>query len=118
MPSKALIHLVDQWNVSPKLSNAGMPLEKRIRLPVLQKHVSLGNACFKFPVLDKSDLIEVQDICGQAEIPSRSVYLMPICSTRQEHIERAPQVVDWCKEFDYNFSPRLQILIFDQTCGV
>ncbi len=51
-------------------------------------------------------------------IPRHSIYLMPLSSTRDEFIERSPEVVELCKEFGFSFSPRLQLIIWNRRTGV
>lgn len=117
MPSKELAAIVRQWNVSPKLTNSGMPLEKRIRPDVLAYHAA-GNSCFKFPVRNDADLREVEAIVHQHRIRRSRVYLMPVCNTRAEHQEVSAVVTELCKKSGYHYSPRLQLVLWDKATGV
>jgi organic radical activating enzyme len=75
-PLPNLIVRVDQWNVSPKLSNAGLPLEARILPAVLREFARLPNAWFKFVIQEGSDAAEAADILDQIEIPRGRALLM------------------------------------------
>ncbi len=76
------------------------------------------NSIFKFPVRDEADLAETDAIVSEVRIPPQRVYLMPICSTRKELNERSQIVAEMALSRGYSFSPRLQLLIWDQTTGV
>jgi hypothetical protein len=43
---------------------------------------------------------------------------MPQCTDRKGHIEKSGLLADLCKEYHLNFSPRLQLLLWDKTTGV
>ena len=110
------------FNVSPKLSNSGMPEGMRIVPPAMETLSRLsreGRAIFKFVVRGREDVEEaIRNFVEPFEIPRQSVYLMPLSSTREEFIERSPKIVELCKEFGFNFSPRLQLIIWNRRTGV
>ncbi len=110
------------FNTSPKLSSSGMPEEKRIAPPAMETFSRLAGekrAIFKFVVRDRKDVEEaIGDFIEPFRIPRQSVYLMPLSSTREEFIERSPGIVELCKEFGFNFSPRLQLIIWNRRTGV
>jgi hypothetical protein len=43
---------------------------------------------------------------------------MPCCGSREEHIERAAAVAEYAKAMHVNFSPRLQLVIWDKALKV
>ena len=124
--TNATIMPLDAWRekfnatftTSPKLACNGDPEEKRYKPEVLKKHVELGSG-FKFVVQSREDIIEIftKYIEPFAIDPDR-VWFMPCCGSRIEHIERAPQVAEWAKEFGVNFSPRLHLLVWDRALCV
>lgn len=108
--------LVTQWNVSPKLANSGMPLDRRYRPDVLRAFEATGRAVFKFVATDPSDLDDIQtivDSCGLTE-----VWVMPEGTDSATVTERlvalAPGVIDR----GWNLTPRLHILIWADRRGV
>ena len=110
-PSDTLIRIVDYWNVSPKFQN--------VKLTNLQY---FSNYChsviFKFVV---DTYIRVERIGGLVEalgLDTNSVYLMPKCINRLQYFANAENVVKWCKLFNFKFSPREHILIWDAKRGV
>ena len=114
---------VDQFNISPKLSNSGMPVDRRINpdaLKYLTWFAQSGHAIFKFVVTqNKPDLDEIlYDYVTAYKIPHDKIWLMPGCSTREEYEKNAPTVAELCKKYGFNFSGRLQINLWNQTTGV
>ncbi len=110
------------FNVSPKLSNSAMPEERRVVPEVLHSLSRMARrkrAIFKFVVLDRRDVEEaVETFIEPFSIPRHAIYLMPLSNSREEFIERSPQVVQLCKEFGFSFSPRLQLVIWNRRTGV
>ena len=75
-------------------------------------------ADFKFPVSKLTDLHEVNTIIKECRISRDHVWLMPICHDAVSHELAAPLVAEWCKGEGYNFSPRLQLVLWDRATGV
>ena len=106
------------FTTSPKLTNNGDPEDKRYKPEVLKRHVELRSG-FKFVVQNLNDVLEIfTKYIEPFNIDPSRVWFMPCCGSRVEHIERAPQVAEWCKEFGVNFSPRLHLLVYDQALKV
>lgn len=120
LPSSDIDAMISRYNVSPKLANSGMAKEKRYNPQVLKWHThkSQRRSIFKFVVESKTDVIEVTDIQMDIGIPSDRIWLMPLVSTIEDHNKMAPLVAEWAKENNYNFSPRLQIVLWNRTLGV
>jgi 7-carboxy-7-deazaguanine synthase len=117
-PSAGLDKVVDQYNVSPKTSNSGMP-KRRINSSALSWFAANNKAQFKFVVEDEKDIHEIKhDFLERYNIASERVWIMPQASTRQKLIERGETIVELCKKNGFNFSPRLQLMIWDQATGV
>jgi 7-carboxy-7-deazaguanine synthase len=119
-PHDEFITLINQFNCSPKLSNAGKdnPRSKRLKFHVLKKIKNSGKGTFKFVIQSEIDLEEMREILHMAEIPPSSVWLMPEGRTREEQLARQEQVERMTKEHGYNFSPRLHILEHDNKRAV
>jgi hypothetical protein len=43
---------------------------------------------------------------------------MPCCGSRKEHVENAAMVAEYAKAMHVNFSPRLQLIIWDKALKV
>jgi organic radical activating enzyme len=108
------------FTTSPKLSSNGDPEEKRYKPAVLRWHAENGSG-FKFVINSENDLNEVLEKYihnPDIKVPSNRVWLMPCCGSRQEHSEKAAMVAELCKKYHFNFSPRLQLVIWDKALKV
>lgn len=108
------------FTTSPKLSNNGDPEDKRFKPDVLN-FLAEYNACFKFVVKQESDLNEVFEkfINNPAiNLDPRNVWIMPMCGSRKELIEVAPVVAEICKKYNFNFSNRMHLQIWDKALKV
>jgi len=125
--TNATIQPLDEWvkynvtyTTSPKLSSNGDPEEKTYKPQVLKWHVK-NKSGFKFVVNSENDLKEILQkyICNpDLRVPTERVWLMPCCGSRAEHVERAVMVAELCKNYTLNFSPRLQLIIWDKALKV
>ncbi len=108
---------VDQWNVSVKLANSGVPRERRICAGAI--HAFLARpAWFKFVIVAADDILEVEELVAAHAIPRDRVLLMPEGMTRRALAERSPVVADLCERHGFRFSPRLHILLWGPQRGV
>lgn len=106
------------FTTSPKLSNNGDPVEKRYKPEVLKWHALSGSG-FKFVVSSEKEVDEILEKYVKAcNVPRDRIWLMPCCGSRAEHSERAHIVADLCKKYNFNFSPRLQLVIWDKALKV
>jgi organic radical activating enzyme len=121
IPSETLLRLKHlQWNVSPKLSNSGMPYEKRFNKDaILAFGRTAINAIFKFVVKNPEDIMEIEEDYKiiVKNFPNK-LYLMPACETRKELEQNSFWVVEVCKNMGWRYCNRLQIAIYDKTVGV
>lgn len=109
-PSREIEGYVDQFNVSPKLSNSLMPRMIRFREEVLRRFVKTGKAIFKFVIVSEEDVKEVMEYINVIPIPPERVYLMPESRTREQYLERLKIVENLCARYGFNLSPRLHLL--------
>jgi len=120
LPDQQWVDWKATFTTSPKLSNNGDPEEKRYKPAVLKWHVDHGSS-FKFVINEEKDLDEVYEkyIChNNILVPKDRVWLMPCCGSRSEHVEKAAMVAELCKKHHFNFSPRLQLVIWDKALKV
>jgi organic radical activating enzyme len=109
------------FTTSPKLRSNGDPEDKTYKPEVLKWHVSYGSG-FKFVINSPNDIEEiwqkyVEDNKG-INIPLKRIWFMPCCGSREEHVENAPAVAEYAKALHVNFSPRLQLLIWNRALKV
>jgi 6-pyruvoyltetrahydropterin 2'-reductase len=108
------------FTTSPKLANNGDPVEKRYKPAVLRWHAENGSG-FKFVISNETDLNEILEKYihnPDINVPKNRVWLMPCCGSRAELAEKAPMVAELCKKHMFNFSPRLQLVIWDKALKV
>jgi len=107
------------FNTSPKLKNSFVKMEKRINKEAIEFFVHSNRAIFKFVVEQEEDIIEIiEDFIKPFKIPNQLVYLMPQSKNREEFLKLSPIIVELCKKYQFNFSPRLQLIIWDKATGV
>lgn len=118
LPSDFMFANVDQWNISPKLSNSGMPKDKRIVPAVLQRF----NACafsvimFKFVVSSETDWDEI--CIDYSMVPHRRIVLMPAAMDEDELRKNINIVAELAKKHCIRMCSRMHITIWNKLTGV
>lgn len=117
MPNERLFKRVNQFNVSPKLSNSGNERSARLNESVLKKLSSHENTQFKYVIAEKEDWSEVlQDF-----IPihgSRQVCLMPAGETQDQLNKTREMVSQICIAEAISYTDRLHIVLWNKKTGV
>lgn len=113
-----LVNVVHHWNVSPKLENSGEPWSKRFNEIALNafNNKMKGKVIFKFVIekeLDYLEILQEFSICDM-----RKVVLMPAGATQEELAATRPLVAELCKEYNFRYSERLHIGIWNKKTGV
>jgi 7-cyano-7-deazaguanosine (preQ0) biosynthesis protein QueE len=114
-PSDQLAALVDQWNVSPKLVNSGVPEAKRIRPDALAAFVSTGRAVFKFVVTGEADLAEIAALAAAHDLAP--IWVMPEGTDAATVTERARALAGPALERGWHLTPRLHVLLWGDERG-
>ena len=110
--------LAHQLNVSPKLTNSGVPVERRIQFSVLEFLRDTGKAYFKFVIDEPSDVAEVDALVATLSLPVERILLMPQALTVDEVLDKSRWLVEECKARGYGYSPRVHILLWGAKRGV
>lgn len=118
-PGNATLY-VDRFNISPKLSNAGMHETTRITYPVLQAFASLpaDQAAFKFVVTNTTELDEVDNIVRHGRINPNQVWVMPEGRDPATITTRNTTLTDEVVSRGYNTTTRLHVLVWGDKRGV
>jgi 7-carboxy-7-deazaguanine synthase len=103
--------------VSPKLSNAGLRTEARLRWDVLTGLSSLSNAVFKFVVAGPEDLAEVEAIAGRLSLQPSRVWVMPEATEQSTLLQRMAELANPLAERGWSLSTRLQVLLWANKRG-
>lgn len=122
MPSIKMMHYIDYWNCSPKLSNSGESKERRINAEALKRInnrivYTKQSAIFKFVISDYSDILEIVEDFKDI-ISMDKVVLMPAGDTQEKLNETRLMVVEQCLTHGFRYSDRLHIVIWNQKTGV
>lgn len=109
------------FTTSPKLTTNGDPEEKTYKPEVLRWHVARGSG-FKFVITSDKDIEEIWrkyvEDSKHINVPLHRIWFMPCCGSRDEHIQNAQAVAEYAKALHVNFSPRLQLVIWDKALKV
>lgn len=106
------------FTTSPKLSTNGDSVLKTYKPDVIDWHVKHKSG-FKFVVTSEGD---IDEIWSKYVLPHKiftdRIWFMPCCGSRKEHIENAAAVAEYAKTYHVHFSPRLQLIIWDNALRV
>ncbi len=117
-PSVDLDMLVDQYNVSPKLSNSGVPERLRWKPEALTSLAENPKAWFKFVVSAPTDLDEILTLCRSFRIGTERVYLMPEGTDEATLSERQAWLADLCARQGFQLTDRLHVRIWGARRGI
>lgn len=117
LPIEILDNIVDQWNVSPKLTNSGIVKGNRV-IDSCYRHFSKNNrAYFKFVVQTPSDIEEIDSLVLEYKIDKHRVLLMPEATTSGRMLDGARWLAEACKQNGYRLSLRLHVLLWREMKG-
>ncbi len=105
------------YNVSPKLKNSGDDYKQRIKSEVISWFMEM-NANFKFVVDDINDIDEVDMLVRDFGIKKSKVFLMAEGKTAEEQYNKMETIIGLAKLKGFNFTPRLQVLVWGNERGV
>lgn len=117
-PSEPLLRRIDQWNISPKLSHAGLAAERTLRPIVLRRFADTGRAWFKFVVNGESDWPEIDALIRTCGLHKERVMLMPQATTREELATAREGVARLCLLHGVRYADRLHVAIWGNRKGV
>ncbi|HEY3252324.1 MAG TPA: 7-carboxy-7-deazaguanine synthase QueE [Polyangiaceae bacterium] len=117
VPEPAALSRVNQWNVSPKLSNAGDPEPFRIRPEALLALRDSGLAYLKLVVQGDADFAEADALVARLAWPKERVTLMPQAADREQLRARSFAVAEAARARSYRFSSRLHLELWGGRRG-
>ncbi|MFT5707526.1 MAG: 7-carboxy-7-deazaguanine synthase [Oceanospirillaceae bacterium] len=108
------------FSMSVKLANSAEPEKKRINIPTIKSILkNTNNSYLKF-VVDKAtaadSLTEIQQITAQ--LPTVDIYLMPKGDTVASLNENDQAVINLCVKYNYIYSDRTHIRVWNDERGV
>jgi len=109
------------FSMSVKLSNSGEPEHKRINIDAITNILeNAPSSYFKF-VVDKANGSQIMDEINSIldQVPYYAdVFLMPLGDTKEKVQENAEYVANECVKYNFIYSPREHINIWDNKQGV
>jgi len=117
-PNKVVRQYVNQFNVSPKLSNSGDKKQLRFRPQAMSVFAQMEKATFKFVIGSTEDVSEVMEYVKEFGLPNERVYLMPLGKTPDELKITMNLTEQLCNRFGFIFSDRLHVHKFGGVRGV
>lgn len=112
IPVPKLLKFIDHWSVSPKLANSGNDIKLRLNGDAMIFYSDIYNPIFKYVISGVKDITEVQLAEKCFNLDRNKIYLMPEGKTIQEVNIKSHWLINECKKYYYNFSPRLHIMLF------
>jgi 7-carboxy-7-deazaguanine synthase len=116
-PHPALDAMVDQYNVSPKLSHSGNPANLALIPERLAAWAADVRAYFKFVVAAEPDLSEIATLQARHAIPSERLYVMPEGTESATLRERSRWLAEAAQGNGWRFTDRLHIHLYGDTRG-
>ncbi len=118
VPPQELSSLVDQWNVSPKLTNSANPVKQREVPRALNYFAGIPNSYFKYVVDKPEDFREIVSLNSKYGIARARTILMPQAVGKTDLIRKSSWIVERCQEAGFRFSTRLHVLLWEAKRGV
>lgn len=116
-PHAVLDPLVDQYNVSPKLTHSGNPADLALIPARLSAYAADPRAFFKFVAASPGDLAEIEGLQHAHAIPGERLYLMPEGTDSATLRNRSGWLSEACIEHGWRFTDRLHIHLYGDTRG-
>lgn len=118
LPNEFMDSAINQWNISPKLSNSNNDEKLRIKPDALSYFSNKENTWFKFVIQNEVDLEEVQLLEKTYKLPKHKILLMPEGRTEKTLEEKRLWLADICRDHGYRFSDRLHIQLWGSKRGI
>ncbi len=116
-PPPKLDALIDQYNVSPKLSHSGNPGALALIPERLRQWAAEPRAVLKFVVATPADVEEVLMLAETHALPRDRIWLMPEGTDPATLAARMGWLAQLCLEHNLTLSKRLHIELYGDTRG-
>jgi 7-carboxy-7-deazaguanine synthase len=118
LPHPLFDETITRYNVSPKLSNSGMPPSSRLIPDTINAFVHNPKAIFKFVCSKTEDADEIAAFEKEYLVPRRRIVVMPEAIDQRSLEQRRPAVFELCKAHGWRYTDRLHIALFGDRRGV
>lgn len=72
----------------------------------------------KFVYNNKNDLEEILSIQKALKVPAEKIYLMPQGITTEQFRDKSKEIFEVCKEYGYNYTPRIHVDVYGNKRGI
>lgn len=117
VPGHELAGWIDQWNVSPKLSGAGMDAATREDAAALAWFAAQPRACWKLVVGSRAEADEALALIACHGLPRARVMLMPEGTEAATLAERGRWLAELCASEGLRFGTRLHVQLWGDERG-
>jgi organic radical activating enzyme len=120
IPDSFLLNNVDLWNISPKREADMIKKESTTPniLSIINEVESLEDYIVKFVVEDEADWDFVERIQERYEIEKERIWVMPKSFFNERDDSLRIEVYEESLKRQYNYSPRLHVMLFGNKKGV
>ena len=116
-PHPALDPLVSQYNVSPKLSHSGNPIDSAQIPERLTEWIQKPQAWFKFVVATPGDVAEVIELIAAHSLPRERVFVMPEGTDSETLRTRERWLAPLALQQGLRLTDRMHIHLYGDTRG-
>ncbi len=116
-PLPPLARMIDQWNVSPKLTSSGNAATARGNDQATRWFSEQPTAFFKFVIVGPEDLAEVDELVRRYRVPAERTILMPEGTEARVIAERSQWLAEWCTASGYRLGARLHVMLWGNQRG-
>jgi len=116
-PHPALDPLVSQYNVSPKLSHSGNPVDSAQIPERLVEWIQKPQAWFKFVVATPDDVAEVIELIAAHSLPRERVFVMPEGTDSETLRTRERWLAPLALQQGLRLTDRMHIHLYGDTRG-
>lgn len=110
--------LTAHYSVSPKLSNSGIPEDKRILDEALAFFAATDKAIFKFVITNDTDHAELLTLEERFKLQRERIFLMPEADTVDQLNRAQSATAALCMKHGYRYSDRLHLRLYGSGRGV
>lgn len=115
------IYKYPNFSMSVKLENSGEKYESRINPDAIEAILlNTHNSYFKFAVdreyVHLKQNIEIRSLT--MKYPNTPIYIMPVGESVEELKKSDISVIEFCKQFGYNYTDRTHIRVYNKRDGV
>ncbi len=119
IPIEPLSVLINQWNISLKLSNSGEPHARRIKKQCIDWFIEKNNTVYKFVISNQNDIDELEREFPWIKNTSiRQKYLMPAADNKSDLNIQYESVIELAKKRGYTLGQRFHIALWNQKTGI